>query len=792
MVGEIRLSSKLLSKRQNMSNELIIAAYGSHNAAVAMYYKGTYRVIEVERWLSKKNAGLINYLPSGYPKIIFDEIMEYLLSLTDRSDVDLYLTNYADTNKMKPGFNYKQYNRFDHHEAHAATAFYQSPYEDAITFTFDGGGDLGFFNVYRTDRRGGVKLLERFSQDLGFAYMILGDHLTDIKRDPLNIGNLVYAGKLMGLCSYGNVREDWFEAFTEFYETFNYQGDSYLGGGEAAVDALPKLMKAIGVDDFNQKTTRLEGQLAWDIAATTQEIFEQQFFKFAQPYLDRYPDLPVTMSGGCALNVILNTKLLHLRDGKVFVPPNTSDCGVAVGGILLNLKPEQQVDLTYCGAPILDSHMFSSYIENDPFSVVEDVTVADLAKFISLGNIVGVIRGNSEHGPRALGNRSIICNPIGDMKDVLNAKVKNREWYRPFAPVVRLEDATKYFDFPEGAQSRHMTFTAEFREEYKEKLPAVVHVDGTGRIQTVTRQQNEFLYDLLTEFDKISDHGVLLNTSFNVDKKPILTRLSEALHILKTSEMDAVYYDGKLVFRKGDEKKYEQHIVSENIVPLDTGTTVYLVITTTDIDEVNGKYIPMVEDVLVAQKNVVVVAPPKTIGVFESTIGNKAKYYTLTDNMLYYHEMMTTKVGLEMNHEAFEPYIRMLWAKNVMYENIYRTNNHMFVTLGKIVDPDRIGSDIKMVISLAGQSDNLVVKGGPYVGVFDDNENTKLINGGEAVPSEVPQLDIVWGNMDQIEWLSVNIEGHMLAFIRDGVASSSDVDYSIIPFMSAPERFKVY
>ena len=757
-----------------------------------MYYNGNYRVIEVERWLSKKNAGLINYLPSGYPTIIFDEIMEYLLSLTDRSEVDLYLTNYADINKMKPSFTYKQHNRFDHHEAHAATSFYQSPYDDAITFTFDGGGDLGFFNVYRTDRRNGVQLLERFNQDLGFAYMILGDHLTDIKRDPLNIGNLVYAGKLMGLCSYGNVREDWFDAFTEFYETFNYRGDSYLGGAEAAVDALPRLMEKIGVQDFNQRTTRLEGQIAWDIAATTQEVFEQQFFKFAKPFLDKYPDLPITMSGGCALNVILNTKLLHMRNGKVFVPPNTSDCGVAVGGLLLKLKPEQQVDLTYCGTPILDSHMLSSYIENEPLSVVENVSVPDLAKFLSLGNIVGIIRGNSEHGPRALGNRSIVCNPVGDMKDVLNAKVKNREWYRPFAPVVRLEDATKYFDFPEGAQSRHMTYVAEVRDEYKEVIPAIVHIDGTGRIQTVTEQQNPFLHELLTEFDKASGNGVLLNTSFNVDQKPILTRLSEALEILRTTEMDAVYYDGKLIFRKGEEKKYEQNVVSVNMVPLDEATTVYLFVTPNNIAEVSAKYVPMITDILKTQDKVVVIGPDDCLGIVERAIGDKVKYFKLASNMLYYHETLSTKLGLDLDHQSFEPIVRMLWAKNVMYENIFRTKNHMFVTLSKVSEAYRIADDIKMVITLAGQDDTVVVKGGPYTGVLNDEQNRNLISGGEAIPAEVPQLDIVWGNMDQIEWLSVNIEGHMLAFVRDGIVSESDVDFAIIPFMSTPERFKVY
>jgi carbamoyltransferase len=773
-----------------MKDQLIISAYGSHNAAVAMYYKGNYQVIEVERWLSKKNAGLLNYLPAAYPKIIFDEISDFLLSQTDRSDVDLYLTNYNDLNKLKPAFAYGEHKNFDHHSAHAATSFYQSPYDSAITFTFDGGGDLGFFNVYKTDRRNGVQLLERFNQDLGFAYMILADHLDDITRDPLNIGNLVYAGKLMGLCSYGKIRDEWVPHFTEFYETFNYRGDSYLGGAEAAVDAIPRLMEKLGVENFNNKT-RFKGQFAWDIAATTQFVFEEQFFKFARPYMEKYPDMPITLSGGCALNVILNARLLN-EHGKVFVPPNTSDCGVAVGGLLLQLKPEYQVDLTYSGAPILDEHMFSSYIENGNFSVVENVSIKELAHYINRGNIVGVINGNSEHGPRALGNRSILCNPIGDMKDVLNAKVKNREWYRPFAPLVRLEDASKYFHFPEGAQSRHMTYVAEVRDEYKAMMPAITHEDGTGRIQTVTEQQNKFIYDLITEFDAIGDHGVLLNTSFNVNGKPILTRISEALEILSKTQMDAVYFKERLIFRKGGEKLYEQHAISENIKPLDNATTLYLMATPEDVSEISSKYIPKMESIISSKKdNVVIVTQTSNMEMFKSTFGDKAKYLALPDNWVYYHEMLEDSVpNVDTTIHGVSKIMRMLWAKSLMYENLFRTKNHMFVTVDAFLDSDSIVNDVKLITGLAKDSSEIIVKGKTYDGVLTQSELKKM-SGVDGIPEEVPTLDIVWGSFDQIEWLSVNVEAYLLTMLRGGIDSSDD-DYVMIPFVQHPYRFGVY
>ena len=155
------------------------------------------------------------------------------------------------------------------------------------------------------------------------------------------------------------------------------------------------------------------------------------------------------------MNVLLNTRLAYERNGKVFVPPNTSDCGMSIGAILWYLKPQEQVDLTYSGLPVTDEYMFSNYVNQYSFAVQDNVSVKELAGYISEGHIVGVIQGNGEHGSRALGNRSIICSPAGNMKDIINFKVKKREWYRPFAPVVRLEDVSKYFDFE--YESRHMT-----------------------------------------------------------------------------------------------------------------------------------------------------------------------------------------------------------------------------------------------------------------------------------------------------------------------------------------------
>jgi carbamoyltransferase len=264
--------------------------------------------------------------------------------------------------------------------------------------------------------------------------------------------------------------------------------------------------------------------------------FENVFIENIMGFISKYPNLPIILVGGCALNIILNTRLKKELNRDIFVPPNPNDCGIASGLILNYLKPNEPVDLTYSGVNVLDEDLLMNYVED---SWMKQLNISEVINDLVSGKIIGVVRGNSEHGPRALGNRSIICYPIfRGMKDILNQKVKNREWYRPFAPVVRLEDVSKYFDF--SGESRWMSFCPKVRDEWREKLSSITHVDGTARVQTVTREQNEWLYDLLTELDKKTGIGVLLNTSFNVNGKPILSKYSDAINVYQNSNMDCL------------------------------------------------------------------------------------------------------------------------------------------------------------------------------------------------------------------------------------------------------------
>ena len=523
-----------------------ISFYGSHNSAYAIENNGEIELIlEVERFLNYKNSGIAQYKTVRPEDILFlsKHIVKHITELTGIEEFDVCYALNTDviTDKrynLEQHIPAKEYKYSNHHQSHAAGAFYQSRYKKALIFSFDGGANDGKFNIYKASRENSVELIERvcnpnhsdycIDYDLGFPYMIFGHFLKDIRLETLDDGNLVYPGKLMGLASYGKVDEKWLPHFIDFYKS-DPQGKTF----QEKIDELGVKIN-IEFDIYN----RIEGKTGYNIAATSQKAFESCFLEIAKPHLERYTNRPVIITGGCGLNIILNTKLVQEFGREVFVGPNPNDCGIAAGMLLHELKPEKQVDLTYKGIPLLDYSNLANYIQNSPVSFKSfdfniDVLVNDLIN----GEIVGVVRGNSEHGPRALGNRSILCDPsFPEMKKILNEKVKNREWYRPFAPVVRLEDVSKYFEWE--SESRWMSFCPQVKKEWQTKLSSITHIDGTARVQTVTRDQNPWLYDLLTKMDSKKGIGVLLNTSFNVAGKPILSSVSDAFKIFNESQMD--------------------------------------------------------------------------------------------------------------------------------------------------------------------------------------------------------------------------------------------------------------
>ena len=557
-----------------------ISYHGSHNGGLVLEENGEILcVIEFERFLNYKNVGMAQYKTPKYIMISLEEILNWIekeYGITEFencywSSTDFVGEDFDRTYKFFKSellINAKNYIHGDHHESHAAGVFYQSPYKESIIFSFDGGGDDGEFNIYHGIRGQELTRLAQLLNptynrphlyyNLGFAYMIFGQYLKDITFDGLADGNLVWPGKIMGLVSYGKWREEWLDAFIVFFK------DDPDGHENDYVAKINTLGEKIGVTfDIN---FRLEGEIAYDVAATAQRAFEECFIEVAKPYFEKYPDLPICITGGCALNILLNTRIKQDFNKEVFVGPNPNDCGIALGLLLKHLKPEKQVDITYKGIPMLDKNILAQTLLEYPH--VRKLMAKDeyyhphehwdpniLIEDLRAGKIIGLVQGRSEHGPRALGNRSIICNPsFPEMKDILNAKVKNREWYRPFAPVVRLEDVSEYFDF--DGESRWMSFCPTVKKEWRDRLAAITHVDGTARVQTITEEQNKFLYDLISKFKEATGIGVLLNTSFNVNGKPILSTYKDAFEIYNKTQLDCLllddYYIRKENFNKNE------------------------------------------------------------------------------------------------------------------------------------------------------------------------------------------------------------------------------------------------
>jgi carbamoyltransferase len=511
-----------------------IGLYGSHNASVAIARDDTIlEVIEVERFVSKKNMGLWYYYHLDPPlnTECLKEIRDYLYDKyrVEKYHAVVYNSVYGDCYKT---FLADEYIWYAHHEAHASGGFYQSPYEKAIILSYDGGSDEGFFNVYIGDKT--KKTLEKIyagERDYAVPYMMPAHYIEDIRQEELFWGNLVYAGKIMGLAAYGSSTDP--ELYSKFLQFYN-SGD--CGSITETHSTFNKI--------FGEK--RLTGQEAKDMAAMNQRVFEELMLAEIKPMLDKYPELPIVVVGGCGLNILANTRLKAETGRQVFVPPNPNDCGLGVGVLARHLKPSKPIDCTYIGPEVWDRRELLSHVVWRKGRKTNPKEVVDM---ISRGMIFGVVRDRCEHGPRALGNRSIICSATRqDMKDVLNAKVKNREYYRPFAPLVRLEDVSKFFEW-EG-ESRWMAFCPRVRSEWREYLPPITHADGTARVQTVTREQNPFIYDLLTEMHSREFIPILINTSFNVAGKPILNTYREALQVLDTTKLDAVILEDYLITKQ--------------------------------------------------------------------------------------------------------------------------------------------------------------------------------------------------------------------------------------------------
>jgi len=531
----------------------LVAIFGGHDANVSFYNAktNTYHVIEIERLVKSRYFRL--HVENDYDTIRniliqcrdiaekyfgIENDYETLLMGSDDRVWKIYGSGWIQPQQLlSEVFNTQKIETLImHHHCHASCAFYQSPFDEALIVSYDGGGDDGFFKIYH-GTRDNIKLIDSIRSDFGGGYLLCGSLIREVAEKSKH--QLSISGKLMGICGYGTPIEKYVPHFSEFFFDRDYKKLAEKTG-------LP-LKNLDNPWENPMDNWVFEGQEGFDIAATAQKAFERAFFSV----LDKYTqNIPLCLTGGAALNVLVNQKVIRESNREVFVPPNPNDCGLSLGHMFQYTKPKEQVNVAYSGIPLLDRDSLNDYIQE--YGATK-VTKKEIAQILKDGNIIGLVYGDSEVGPRALGNRSIVCDPnIKKMKDILNAKVKFREWYRPFAPFCKKEDASIYFQSRTFDSFEFMSFAPKVRDEYVEKLPSITHIDSTARLQVVTEKSHKNFYELLTEFGKISETNVLLNTSFNIRGYPILTTIEDALYALNNTEMDYVVIDDYLFSKQSD------------------------------------------------------------------------------------------------------------------------------------------------------------------------------------------------------------------------------------------------
>jgi len=476
------------------------------------------------------------------------------------------------------GISFKDSLHVDHHLSHASLAYFTSPFKDSLVLSFDGIGNDGKTVFFRANGNE-INYSANIETAFGQSYNNLG-YIIDIK--PEIDGST--AGKVMGLASYGEIKNEWIPYAREYVlkykklKSAKVEGLSSYGKGHRVNDIglrdIPELKKytkkrkyPFEIRNFEEKIKFLLGILkdtelelpgpehkdSQDLIATVQHVWTDEVLKLLKIHKKENKNLCVV--GGCALNGTTNYEIEKsgLFEKNHFIP-NPSDCGLSGGAALYtyyvtyknNFSGAKEFFSPYLGSLPYDLDEIDSLSKKYPNKKVGDEELPKiLAKLISQDLIVGLVRGNYEVGPRALGNRSILCNPLNKkMRDILNDKVKHREWYRPFAPMVTEEDSGKYFTNDNPVP--YMSVICDTRKEFREKLPSITHVDGTARIQTVKKSQNPFIYQTLKEFEKITGMPVLLNTSFNPGGEPILNFCKVALEMLDNTDMDLVIIENAI------------------------------------------------------------------------------------------------------------------------------------------------------------------------------------------------------------------------------------------------------
>ncbi len=495
---------------------------------------------------------LKNYIFGKKKREIFKRLKK---KASIKKDISLYFQDQKFNNKVV--FNYH-----DHHLCHLASAFYPSEFDDAIGLSIDGFGDFSSLAIAEC-KNNKIKIIERiyFPNSLGIFY----EAITQF------IGFEKYGDeyKIMGLSSYGKpiyeeiLQKELFVSnedpllnlkyFNHTNKNFEYKFEGEPIQSQILNDNFKKLI--------NQNNYEIFEDFQKNMASSCQKIFENYLEKIINKILKRKFSKNLVYAGGCALNSLANKKIIENSDfEKVYIPYAPSDNGGSIGAALvtsniLNTK-EKILNLQnpYLGASY-DNIIIKEFINKNKlyskykisYFEKKDELHKKVAKLIYENNIVGFFSGRMEFGARALGNRSILANPgYKDVKDLINQKIKRRESFRPFAPAI-LEDKKNEW-FTSNFFNPYMSSVENIISDKRKIIPGVTHIDGTGRVQSVSKKFNLNFYDLIYQFYKISRIPILLNTSFN-ENEPIVMTPQQAIDCFERTEMDVLIMENYCLSR---------------------------------------------------------------------------------------------------------------------------------------------------------------------------------------------------------------------------------------------------
>lgn len=422
----------------------------------------------------------------------------------------------------------------EHHVAHAASAFYPSPFSEAAVLTLDGRGEMASTSYYKGEGNSLIKIGEVcMPNSLGMLYEKMTTYLGFLHSSD--------EYKVMALASYGKpLYIDQFRSLIHIQPNGCYTIDDF-----SPEDIFGPARKRGG--EYEPRV--------FDIAHSLQKVLEETVLQLVQWLYDQTKTENLCMAGGVALNCVLNAVVRDKGPFKnIWVQPAAGDAGTALGAAMW-------IDRKFSKAPAMQKMQHAywgpAYSDEDVESLLQWMKVpyrklnniaAETAEILAQNKVIGWFQGRMEFGPRALGSRSILASPVdADMQQKLN-EIKDREDFRPVAPVVMEDKAGEWFE--NATVSPFMLFVYNVVPGKADKIPAVRHVDGTARIQTVNREQHQLYYDLLHEFNKLTGVPVLINTSFNTRGEPIVCSPKDAIACFYTSPFDALVINSFLLEKR--------------------------------------------------------------------------------------------------------------------------------------------------------------------------------------------------------------------------------------------------